>query len=495
MKKIILLICVILILSNISIYAFDENDRISSLINYVQLSTCKILESENKGFIEDEFSAVLNNIEPSSLKDKEIIDGYEYLLATLTELKISNNERNQLKVVAEQKRKNAINNSLNSFGSVLFVPSKDPASIVISLAYATVNASFNYARTINEINIEKEEKSFQLDQTDLRLIDQQRSSLFTTVAKVYADKPFTSEKIINEKEMRYLAQVMAEIDSAVGEEELKNIAKRNIQSIKKMETNFRTFSPYWLVLGILNLNIEKYEDAYIALNKVYEVDTACNIFKNKKSPYIREAAKQSILICMKTGKKDIDKHLKLVYENSTLDQTTQDDNSYFFCSVYLFLNDYLSAKKEIDYLYERGIEPEYGDLTCQYYLLSLPNTDIKYKLSETMLKAQMILNSGLKVDKTLFNENPTDDYYIENGLAFYIVATPNEEIRFVDVTDKELTLYENTIKNDFYYMEKKGVFSKKMVIKRNTIKIHSISIIENGKFKIYEPDVVTGLWK
>lgn len=497
MKKSIFLICVILVLSNISVYAFDENERISSLMNYVQLSTCKILESENKGFIEDEFSAVLNNIEPSSLKNKEIIEGYEYLLSTLTELKITNNERKHLEIVAEQKRKNAIFNSLNSFGSVLFVSSKDPILIGISLAYTTVNAGFNYARTVNEINIEKEEKTFQLDQTDLRTIDQQRTSLFTTVAKVYADKPFTSEKIINEKEMRYLARVMAEIDSAISDEELKNIAKKNIQSIKKMEKNFSTFSPYWLVLGILNFNMEKYEDANIAFKKVYEVDIACNIFKNKKSPYIKDAAKQCVLLCMKTGNSDIHKYLRLVQENSNLDQTTQDDNSYFFCTTYLYLKEFKAAKQEIQYLYDRGIEPEYGDLTCQYNLLSLPESDKNYKISETMLKAHIILNAGLKVQSELFTEKFKSEFQYDekNGIGCFIVFSPKEEIRFVDVTNTELNSYSYAITKDFYYTEKKGIFSRKTKIQKNTLKIHSISIKEDGIMKTYIPDEKSGLWK
>ncbi len=412
------------ILSCTMTFAESQDDRIASLLNYIQFSTCKIIESQNKGLLENEFSDILNNINPSSLKKSELINQYEYLLTSLTRLKLTQNQRRHLEEVSALKRKNAIFNSLNSFGSVLYVPSKDPASIGISLAYATLNAGFNYARTVNNIRLEENAELFELSQQDLKEIDSQRASLFITSTKIYKKNKFKSRKLINESEMKSFAKIASLVDSTYDTEELAKIAERNLPSLERMEESFRKFSPYWLTLGKCYMYAGQAEKASASFEKVYQIDNASTIFKNKKSPYIKEAAKNNIYLLMKNNDRNVEKYAEIIRNNSLLDQNTQDDLSYFFYAVYVYTEELDKAKKELDYLKKRGLEADFTQLSCSYNLLTNDISSAEHKLAEAMLKSLSQIRFGKTAELAeLFASDKNlakvqDTVYFTSGLRF-----------------------------------------------------------------------------
>jgi len=156
------------------------------LINYIQFSVAKIVNGKSKGLLEDEFNAVINNINPTSLQAPDLINAYDILLSTLTELKLNENQKDHTLKVIERKKKNAITNCLNSFGSI-FVPGANPATLLASVAYTGISAVLNYRRAVNEVEIEGEEEFFEINQNDIEYIDSLRSDLFITTAKVFAN--------------------------------------------------------------------------------------------------------------------------------------------------------------------------------------------------------------------------------------------------------------------------------------------------------------------
>jgi hypothetical protein len=381
MKKFLFSIMTVILLL-LPLSAETEDERVASILNYVQYSTCKIIESQNKGLLESEFSDILNNIEPSSLKNRELIDQYNRLLSTLTSLKLSQNQKAHLEEKIVLERKNAVFNSLNSFGSVLYLPSKDPVSLAISLAYAGVSAGFNYARTINEIEIEHSDESFKLAQQDLRTIDDQRASLFANSATIYSTNEYNSKDLIAEEEMKTLAIIASKLDSAVSDTQAYIIANQNKPSLEIMETKFAHFIPFWLVLGKTYRLTKNYKKANDAFNHVYQLSENSSILRT--NPYVREAAKQNILLCMDTKSKNISTFINYITTNTLTDQMSQDDLAYLLYSTYLYLKDYNSAEKELSYLKQRGLETEISQLTCSFNILHMAPSSLVYKQSEAM---------------------------------------------------------------------------------------------------------------
>ena len=157
------------------------------LINYIQFSVAKIINGKSKGLLEDEFDTVINNINPSSLQDIDLITVYEDLLKSLTMLKLNENQREQARKILERKKKNAITHSLNSFGSI-FVPGGNIATMFAAAAYTGLSAVLNYKRAVNDAKIENEENEFEINQSDLEYIDSLRSDLFIATAKVFSNK-------------------------------------------------------------------------------------------------------------------------------------------------------------------------------------------------------------------------------------------------------------------------------------------------------------------
>ncbi|MCF0241606.1 MAG: zinc-ribbon domain-containing protein, partial [Treponema sp.] len=170
----------------------QSNDLLSEqtaveLINYIQFSVAKIVNGKSRGLLEDEFNAVINNINPTSLQNPDLISAYEILLQSLTYLKLNENEREMLLRILKQKKQNAIFGCLNSFGSI-FVPGATPITMLSSLLYTGVSAAFNYKKAGKDAELENAEKTFDIDQGDLEYIDSLRSDLFISTAKVFANK-------------------------------------------------------------------------------------------------------------------------------------------------------------------------------------------------------------------------------------------------------------------------------------------------------------------
>lgn len=362
----------------------EEDERVTALLNQIQFTTCKIINSKDKGLLESEFDDILNNIEPSSLKDDDIISEYGYLLNTLTALKLTQNQKEHIEEMAKLKRKNAIFNSFNSFGSVLYVPSKDPVSIGIALAYAALNAGFNYARTVNEIKMNEKDEEFDIQQTELQMIDQQRASLFTTCAKIYGRSKYSSSGLIGEAEMKDLAKIAFAMEKAT-DEERKSVAQRNLPTLEKMKDNFSAFIPYWSVLGETYMALGDNKNAKATFKKVEELSEKSQVFKI--NPYLRDGSRQmiAILLSEKAGKSELKKQIALLEKNTLKTQVMQDDLNYFLYSTYIAMKDYGAAEKCLDYLTRRDLEHEIEPFSCTFALLTEKADSEKYRKSEAMM--------------------------------------------------------------------------------------------------------------
>ena len=352
------------------------------LINYIQFSVAKIINGKSKGLLEDEFNSVINNINPTSLQDSELISAYDLLLSTLTELKLNENQREQTIKILEQKKKNAVTNCLNSFGSI-FVPGINPLSMLASTAYTGISAVLNYRRAVNEVIIEGEEEFFEINQNDLEYIDTLRANLFIATAKIFANRSNSVEGLISENTMKQFA------DSVNKLYESKESARSSLVFLDAAEHDLSFFPPYWLARALADFKSGSEKRAYLEyLEKFNELNSDSPIFK--KNPYCIEAAKlviedSNILLTsnsidnnlIEQCKNNISKAIDIIKHNTQSIQTDLDSMNFDLVQLYEQIGDFENANKCIKYLEGRQLISKNSRLKLQYKLLQNKVNDIE----------------------------------------------------------------------------------------------------------------------
>ena len=86
-----------------------SDERAIILVNYLQYSLTQIREHpDNKIVADHELNYIIDNINPSTLKDSFIIDAYTNMSKSLSSLELTANERKHSEMLAARERKNAI---------------------------------------------------------------------------------------------------------------------------------------------------------------------------------------------------------------------------------------------------------------------------------------------------------------------------------------------------------------------------------------------------
>jgi len=356
MKKVVWLLIVLISMTSSMFATGWDNSLLPEktaieLLNNIQFSVSKVVNSRSKGVLEDEFSGVLNTISPASLQDGNIIEAYQALLNNLTELKLSESEKEQLLKQQEAQRKNAVFGVFNSFGSIL--TGVNPAQI----AYVALNAGLNYARAVNDANMQASEKNFSIDQAELKTIDDMRSSLFISSAKVFSGKTNSVSGLISEVEMKDFAKTAIIVEQADKAE-----VSRNLASLQSKKRSFESFAPYWATLGDAYKKLEMYSSALEAYDKFESLMADNKVFRT--NPYYLSVAKNRIAIMLQEESTDytlINQYAQIVKENTPNVQTNLDDMYYFLCSVYAYTHNDAEALSSMKYLVSRGLEKKPND--------------------------------------------------------------------------------------------------------------------------------------
>lgn len=359
-------------------YLLTEKTAVE-LINYIQFSVAKIINGKSKGLLEDEFNHVINNINPASLQDQELINAYDTLLTTLTALKLNENQRDHLAKIIEIKKKNAVTNCLNSFGSI-FVPGANPLSLLASAAYTGISAVLNYRKAVNEAKIEGEEDLFEISQNDLEYIDGLRRDLFIATAKVFKNRSNSVEGLINENTMKEFAGAANKIYDS------KENARNSLVFLDAAENDLASFPPYWLVRAVAAFKSGSKEHIFLEyINKFEKLNSNNPIFN--KNPYCIEAAKLMIestnyILSSNTGDKktttqmkdNIYKSIKIILNNTQ--SSDLDSMNFDLVQLYEQIGDFDNANKCINYLEGRQLISKNSRLKLQCKILQNKVSDV-----------------------------------------------------------------------------------------------------------------------
>ena len=353
LKK-IFIVCV-LCLTAIGVYAQTvrtlteaQKEQLITALNYVEFSTAQIKKHQNRIVVDREFDFVINKIKRNIFIDPRLINTYSSLLQNLTELKLQENERAFYQKQAEKQRKQAIFNAFQSFGSV-FVPGRTPLQMVASLAYTGTSAFFNYKRAVNSVDNALDQQTFNIDQNQLRVIDDQRTQLFNNSTALLSQYRLDEKSYTHEN---FMEKFITVLQMSGNKEKLNNLR------VLEESHRFDNFPPFWYELGSAYQNDNNYSAARKAYTKFEQLQNNTIITYDK---YYVELAKNMISLIggsgstetknkqLRENKNEVYKYLAIIEEQTSRENTFDViDKNYYMAQIYYILGDTAKAIKSLE---------------------------------------------------------------------------------------------------------------------------------------------------
>lgn len=431
-----------------------QQKKLVSGLNYLQYSTAKIKLSENKAIAEDVYYSIINELKLEGISNRDLNFEYSEFLAKCANLKLVQNEKDFIKQLNEKQQNSACLSAFSNFGSV-FVPGQTPHQMVASLVYTSVASAFAIINTKNQLQTQLEKDMFYLNQQVMQDIYDTQRTLFTTSAKLLSD--YGSDGRINENSMNIF---MNSIRLASAKERKNSLCEPQLQA------NMSMFPPYWYELGRAYQELGDFENAMLSYNKFEELkqndivakdNNYVNLIKNKIQILLGSNPNE-VTVKALSNKEEILRDLEILKLNY-LDSDAGEKNAYLAKIYFLIgctneslqcLNYIISSKSTYPELIEEAIAlklliqataqiPEANLYQCAYNFskVRFGNSDIDYSKLPTK-KGWLVRfwESIVNFFSKLFSSssNESNNNLIEIDPDFICFQIPNNLIENYDVT-------------------------------------------------------------
>jgi hypothetical protein len=232
-KKIVLLICLFIITASIAI-AEEQYDPQFTLqaLNIAIVSIQKIISSENKVVLTQEYDNIINNLKTGNIEpDDEITSLYEKLMKVISSKTIRKEEKERLKAQYDKKEKRQVIEALSGIKA----DGGDWKSGLISLLTSCVSQYFSYKNAKEELKDRLDDDLWQLKKEELTDINEMRQKLLTSSWNLLRKYKISDENKLTEKTL---------------DNYYKGITNSNVDArlriIKRQERYFQAYPPYWI---------------------------------------------------------------------------------------------------------------------------------------------------------------------------------------------------------------------------------------------------------
>lgn len=195
--------------------------------------------------------------------------------------------------------------------------------------YTGVSAVFNYNDTINMLSNRFQKELFDIDQDNLRLIDDQRSSLFISYTRFITKYNIPKRYEIKEDQMKWLVETLDTADDY-----------SKIRLLKTKVDIFQVFTPFWYELG----------SSYQRIGDMANAKKCYAVFEKKKArysiidndTYYTELAKNMIQIMKEENNiPSIKKYLKIIESDETVEN--ESENRLYAANIHFYLGEHDEA--------------------------------------------------------------------------------------------------------------------------------------------------------
>lgn len=216
----------------------ESQRKAACALNLCTVSISKIIDYDDQNILEQEYEAILNNLNIKEMpKDEALLDILKHLLDTITFFRIQEGDKKFIEKDYQQKMKDAIWSAVPNFGLIV-AGGLSPVSIAISLASQIGIGYMNYRKQKAKNNSEKEKQMWQLQRSAMEQFNGLRRELFTTAWRLAEKYDFPDEWRLTEHQIKQYNSILMDPDLI-----------RKYERLDTIKGFFEAYPPFWYEFG------------------------------------------------------------------------------------------------------------------------------------------------------------------------------------------------------------------------------------------------------
>ena len=248
----------------------NKQFRAAYALNMCTVSVSQIVDYNDIHILEQEYDAILNNINLERMpKDEALLNILVELLNTVSFFKIYDIKEKQIEEKYQNQMKNAIWSAIPNLGVI--VASGNPIVMACSLATQIGSSYMNYRRTKANALEKKEDSAIELQITAIEQLNAIKRELFTTAWRLSDRYNFSDEYRLTEKQIHKYNEILMDNDEL-----------RKFERLEVIQNQFKAYPPFWYFLGHTAHRLANGYDISIKMNesvKMYFNDKAKECFE------------------------------------------------------------------------------------------------------------------------------------------------------------------------------------------------------------------------
>ena len=259
----------------------DEKIKAAYALNLCTVSVSQILDYNDLNVMEQEYEAILNNLNLENMPhDEALLEILKQLLDTITFFRIDAGDKKMIERQYKDKMKNAIWDAVPNLG--LLVAGGNPVTVAISLASQIGIGYMNYRKSKASNQLDYDMQMWRLQRTAIEQINALQRELFDTAWRLADTYGFEDELRLTERQIKHYDDIL--MDSNV---------LRRYDRLESIKDNFVAYPPFWYQLGSTANEIWRNESLSITDDtRQYYREKAKEYFKqywdSNKYPLLRE---------------------------------------------------------------------------------------------------------------------------------------------------------------------------------------------------------------
>ncbi len=217
-------------------HEIQEQLKAAYALNMCTVSVSQIVDYNDEYILEQEYEAILNNINLEQMpKDEALLNILVKLLNVITFFRIDKIKRTQIEKKYQQRMKNAIWAAVPNIGVIV---AGDPVTVAMSLVTQVGIGYMNYRREKANALADKEDSETELRITAMEQFNALRRELFTTAWRLADEYKFPDRYRLTERQITQYNAILMDTDEI-----------RKYERLISVKDKFEAYLPFWYFLG------------------------------------------------------------------------------------------------------------------------------------------------------------------------------------------------------------------------------------------------------
>lgn len=215
----------------------EQKKQAAYALNLCTVSVSQIVEYNDLYILEQEYEAILNNLNLEEFpKDEALLNILKQLLDVITYFRIQEGDKALIEKEYQQKMKSAIWSAVPNLG--LIVAGGNPWTMAVSLASQVGIGYMNYRKVKAQNNLDREKSEWQLQRSAMEQLNGLRRELFDTAWRLSEKYQFPDAYRLTERQIRQYNQILMDTDNL-----------RKLERLEYMKDKFEAYPPFWYYMG------------------------------------------------------------------------------------------------------------------------------------------------------------------------------------------------------------------------------------------------------